>query len=249
MGLSEAFPNASRWGHTLFMPRFVVIDSNAQNYQSMQKQIYALGVGHNTPVFIDLAIACGYTVVGLYHYNDERTGEIDHGYPIVGSFDDLFKKESLHNMSFLLTMGDSKLRTQLCKTILSKGGDVPTLIHPLAVISNFAQIADIGVYISPFTFVQADSSIGENTVLLSHINISHTTKIGKGCFIAGGATIGAYTVVEDNVFIGQGALSISAKVSKIGANSYIGARALLTKDIPTNAVVAGMPARVIRMKE
>lgn len=215
----------------------------------MKKQIYALGVGHNTPVFIDLAIACGYKIAGLYHYNNDRTGEVDHGYPIIGSFDDLYKKESLQNMSFLLTMGDNEIRTKLSNTILSKGGHVPTLIHPTAVISNFAQVADIGVYISPFTFVQADSSIGDNTVLLSHVNISHTTHIGKGCFIAGGATIGAYTIVEDNVFIGQGALSISAKVSKIGTNSYIGARTLLTRDVPANAVVAGIPARVIRMKE
>ncbi len=212
----------------------------------MKKQIYALGIGHNTPVFIDLALACGYDIAGLYHYNNERTGEVDHGYPILGSFDDLFQRNTLQNMSFLLTMGNNEIRTQLCKQILAKGGSVPTLIHPTAVISLFAKIADVGVYISPFTYVQADSSIGANTVLLSHVNISHTTQIGEGCFIAGGATIGAYTIVEDNVFIGQGALSISAKVTKIGKNSYIGARALLTKDVPVNVVVAGTPARVIR---
>lgn len=212
----------------------------------MRKQIYALGIGHNTPVFIDLAIACGYEIAGLFHYNDDRTGEVDHGYPIIGSFNDLFSKDSLYNMSFLLTMGNNEIRTQLCKQIIAKGGSVPSLIHPTAIISNFAQIAEIGVYISPFTYVQADSSIGANTVLLSHVNISHTTQIGEGCFIAGGATVGAYTIVEDNVFIGQGALSISSKVSKIGKNSYIGARALLTKDVPENVVVAGAPARIIR---
>ena len=25
------------------------------------KEIYALGIGHNTPVFIDLAVTCGYS--------------------------------------------------------------------------------------------------------------------------------------------------------------------------------------------
>lgn len=44
------------------------------------KEIYALGIGHNTPVFLDLAMACGYSIAGLYHYNSERTGELDHGY-------------------------------------------------------------------------------------------------------------------------------------------------------------------------
>lgn len=212
----------------------------------MNKTIYALGIGHNTPVFIDLALACGYTIAGLYHYSNERTGEEDHGMTIAGSFDDLFAKESLQGMNFLLTMGDNSIRVQLADKILSKGGSVPTLIHPSAVISKFAQVSPIGVYISPFTYVQADSSIGSNTVLLSHVNISHTTQIGCGCFVAGGATVGAYTMVEDFVFIGQGALSISSKVKCIGTHAYIGARSLLTRDVPANAVVAGSPAKVIK---
>ena len=210
------------------------------------KELYALGIGHNTPVFIDLAEACGYTVVGLYHYNNERTGELDHGFRIIGSFDDLFYKGDLSNMNFLLTMGDNKIRHELTDKIISLGGNVPTLIHPSAVISRFAQISPIGVYISPFTYVQADTSIGKNTILLSHVNISHTTKIGNSCFVAGGAIIGAYTIVEDYVFIGQGALSISNKVACIGEDSYIGARCLVTHDVPSKVVVSGIPGKVLR---
>ena len=212
------------------------------------KDIYALGIGHNTPVFIDLAEACGYTIVGLYHYNDERTSEVDHGFNIIGSFDDLFAKGNLNGMNFLLTMGDNKIRTELTDRIISLGGNVPTLIHPMAIISRFAEISPIGVYISPFTYVQADSSVGRNTVLLSHVNISHTTRIGDSCFIAGGATIGAYTTVENFVFVGQGALSISGKVKNIGREAYIGARCLITHDVPEGVVFSGIPGKVLRSK-
>ena len=120
----------------------------------MNKEMYALGVGHNTPVFIDLAEACGYTIVGLYHYNDDRTGEVDHGFNIIGSFEELFSKGNLHGMNFLLTMGDNKIRTELTDRIISLGGNVPTLIHPTAIISRFAEISPIGVYISPFTYLK-----------------------------------------------------------------------------------------------
>lgn len=211
----------------------------------LNKEIYALGVGHNTPVFIDLAEACGYKVVGLYHYNDTRTGELDHGIKIIGSFDDLYKSD-LKEKNFILTMGDNSIRTNISDKLLSLGANIPTLIHPTAIISKFANISPIGVYISPFSYIQADSSIDSNTVILSHVNISHTTHIGKSCFIAGGAVIGAYTVMEDFVFIGQGALSISDKVKKIGHHSYIGARALLTQDVLPYEVLAGSPAKVIR---
>ena len=211
------------------------------------KTIYALGVGHNTPVFIELAEACGYFVKGLYHYTEGRTGEYDHGFEILGSFDDLFSKQDLSGMNFLLTMGDSRIRCSLSEKIRIKGGNVPSIIDPTAVISRFASISETGVYISPFTYVQADASIGENTVLLDHVNINHTTNIGKGCFIAGGCTIGAYTRVEDFVFFGQGALSISGKVQVIGEGAYIGARTLVTKSVPKNALLVGSPGKVYKI--
>lgn len=66
----------------------------------MGKEIYALGIGHNTPVFIDLAEACGYSIKGLYHYNSDRTGQLDHGFKIIGSFEDLFSKGNLNDMNF-----------------------------------------------------------------------------------------------------------------------------------------------------
>ncbi len=210
----------------------------------MNKEIYALGVGHNTPVFIDLAESCGYKIAGLYHYNSDRTGEKDHGFTIIGSFDDLLKND-LHGKSYLLTMGDNEIRRRLVNEIIVRGGSVPTLIHPTAVISKFAKISDIGVYISAFTHVQADSNIGEGTILLSGVNISHNNKIGTYCFVAGGATVGAYTIVEDEVFIGQGALSISGKVTVIGHKAYIGARSLITKSIKANSIVKGSPAKLI----
>lgn len=210
------------------------------------KEVYALGIGHNTPVFLDLAIACNYRIVGLYHYNSEKTGDEDYGYKILGSFDDLFAIGDLRGKEFLLTMGDNKIRTELSDRIIKQGGKVPSMIHPTSVISNSATISDVGVYISPFTYIQADSSVGSNTIILSHVNISHTTHIGNSCFIAGGATIGAYTNMQDFVFVGQGALSISAKAKLIGHHAFIGARSLLTRDVPPCVVVAGSPARILR---
>jgi len=204
------------------------------------KQIYALGVGHNTPVMIDLAMACGYEVAGLYHFDSSRTGESDHGFQILGSFDDLFN-HPLEGKCFLLTMGDNSIREELIKKITDRGGEVPTLIHPSAIISNFATIDSCGVYISPFTYVQADSIIERGTILLSHVNISHTTHIGKCCFIAGGTHVGAYTNVSDFVFLGQGVLSISGKVESIGENAYIGAGSLITKNVPAGARMVGRP--------
>ena len=51
------------------------------------------------------------------------------------------------------------------------------------------------------------------------------------------------TIVGDNVFIGNHACIMPG--IKIGSNCIIGYGSIVTKDIPDNSVVAGVPARVI----
>lgn len=206
------------------------------------EKIIVLGIGHNTPVMIETAETAGYEVAALYHYDDSRTGEKDHGYEIIGSVDELLAEESLEGKSFLLTMGDMKIRKKLSAKILDKGGSLPSVVHPAAVVSRFAKIADTGVYIGPFTYIQPDTTIGAGTVILSGVNISHTCIVGDYCFISGSAVVGAYTEVANNVFIGQSAVIISEKVKTIGENAFIAAGALITKSVPENARMIGVPA-------
>lgn len=51
-------------------------------------------------------------------------------------------------------------------------------------------------------------------------------------------------VVGDNVYFGMGALVLPGVT--IGSNVVVGARSVVTKDVPDNSVVAGVPARIIR---
>jgi acetyltransferase-like isoleucine patch superfamily enzyme len=53
--------------------------------------------------------------------------------------------------------------------------------------------------------------------------------------------------VGHNVWIGYGACILRGV--SVGENSVIGTSSVVTKEVPANAVVAGAPARVIRMRE
>src|SRR5512139_311062 len=54
-------------------------------------------------------------------------------------------------------------------------------------------------------------------------------------------------VIEDNVWIGGGAILLPGV--RIGRNAVVGAGAVVPRDVPPNTVVAGNPARVIRKIE
>ncbi len=60
-------------------------------------------------------------------------------------------------------------------------------------------------------------------------------------------TIIKKVIIEDNVWIGMDALIL--KGVTIGKNSIVGARAVVTGDVPSDSVVAGNPARVVRTLE
>lgn len=53
--------------------------------------------------------------------------------------------------------------------------------------------------------------------------------------------------VGNNVWIGYGACILRGVT--VGDNAVIGTNAVVTKDVPANAVVGGVPARVIRMRQ
>jgi acetyltransferase-like isoleucine patch superfamily enzyme len=111
-------------------------------------------------------------------------------------------------------------------------------------------------------------SVGAKTVMGQECTISafQSVKIGRECVIADRVMFidfdhgvveverpirlqGIYkrdVDVGNNVWIGYGACILRGVT--VGDNAVIGTNAVVTKDVPANAVVAGLPAKVIRMR-
>ena len=81
--------------------------------------------------------------------------------------------------------------------------------------------------------------------------VNKDARIGKNCRIHVGVNIGGYSggvpIIGDNVYIGPGAKIFGGII--IGNNVSIGANAVVNKSVPDNAVVAGVPAKIIKIKD
>lgn len=102
--------------------------------------------------------------------------------------------------------------------------------------------------------IHPGAKIGHN-LFIDHgmgVVIGETAEIGRNVTLYHGVTLGGTTLnkgkrhptLEDDVVVGAGAKVLGAIT--IGANSRIGANAVVVKSVPPNSVVVGVPGQVVK---
>jgi acetyltransferase-like isoleucine patch superfamily enzyme len=131
----------------------------------------------------------------------------------------------------------------------AKIGDNVKIWH-FAYVGSGTTVGD-NVMIGSLTHVDYNVKIGDDTRIEGSVYIPPLTRIGKRVFIGPGAVLTndpypmtkkmVGVTVEDGAIVCGGAV-LKAGVT-IGKNSVVAMGAVVTKDVPPNVVVMGVPAR------
>ncbi len=132
--------------------------------------------------------------------------------------------------------------------------DIPARIEPGAIIREQVEIGKNAV-IMMGAVINIGAVIGEGTMIDMGAVLGGRATVGKNCHVGAGAVLAGViepasatpVIVEDNVLIGANAVVIEG--CRIGHDAVVAAGAIVVEDVAPNTVVAGCPARVIKVKD
>jgi sugar O-acyltransferase (sialic acid O-acetyltransferase NeuD family) len=145
---------------------------------------------------------------------------------------------------FTIGIGNPILRYTLYKKFNKFGGEFVSTISPKAVIGFFGNQIDAGCNIMTNSIVTSDVTIGIGVLINLSCTIGHDCIIGDFVELCPGVNVSGNCVIGSFTFIGTN--SVILPNITIGKNVTVGAGSVITKNIPDNCVVIGIPAKVIK---
>ena len=203
------------------------------------KNLIIMGAGGHGRVIADIAQKLGvYQSIAFLEDGDVKTSM---GVPVLGRLDEVDKY--ITTSDIFVALGNSQLREEIMEKLLAMGANIPTLIHPSAIIGGCVEIG-IGTAIMAGAVINPCATIGKGVIVNTCASIDHDCAVGDYCHISVGVHIAGTVRLERRVCLGAGA-TVKNNVN-ICANCTIGAGAVVIDDINTRGTYVGVPAKLLK---
>ena len=207
-------------------------------------ELVVVGAGGHATVVVDALIATGRAPSFILDDDPAKRGALVGGVAVRGPLADVTPPE-FRRYWLVVAIAKSDLRRQLVDLLLGHAATLCGVRHPSAIVSPQAVI-DPTAQIMAGVIVNAGAKLKAHAVLNTGCIVEHDAVVSEFAHVGPGAVLAGAVVLEEGAFAATG-----AKVCpfvRLGAWSTLGAGAVALRDVPAGAVMAGVPARPIRLK-
>lgn len=204
------------------------------------------GMARELAAWVETATWDGTAFALMGFVDDPQPGRVLRNRPVIhlSEVPDMAPEE----LVFVVALGDPGLRERVVAQAESAGlRPAPPLIHPTVHVDRHGVSIGDGTIICPGTILTTDIAIGRHVQINVQCSLTHDVRLEDYATLAPGVHVSGRTVLRRSVFMGTGAVTVDGAPERplvIGAGSIVGAGGVVTRDVPPNATVVGVPARV-----
>jgi sugar O-acyltransferase (sialic acid O-acetyltransferase NeuD family) len=201
------------------------------------RKLILIGGGGHALVVAEAVQAAGVPASGFFDDNADAVLGQQFNIPHLGT---LAAAKIEETDLYIICIGDVGLRRRLTQQL--PYDQAATIIHAESFVAPSATLG-VGVFVAPKALVHSFATMDDHCILNTAAIVEHECIIGENTHIAPGAILGGRVRVGAHCLIGLGARILPGV--RIGTGCVIGAGAVVVRDVASDTVVSGVPARVM----
>jgi sugar O-acyltransferase (sialic acid O-acetyltransferase NeuD family) len=163
-------------------------------------------------------------------------------YPVLQNETQLKAFLQQHGTAFVLGVGNPLVRYKMAALLTAAGGTMEKMISPFAQVGILGTTVMDGCSIMTGTVITSEVTISEGVLINLNCTVGHNVSIGRYSELSPGVHVSGNTSIGEFSVLGTGVVVIPNV--NIGNNVIVAAGSVVTKDVPDNVMVAGVPAVV-----
>ena len=181
-------------------------------------------------------------VVGFIDDDQANLGKNLCGITVLGDFR-WFKKASVNGLKVVCAVGSPEAKRHMVERATRLGLEFCTVIHPSVQKSEYVDLG-FGTVVTAGCILTTQIQVGNHVFLNLDTTVGHDSIIEDFVNVAPGCHISGHVTLKEGADLGTGAVVLQGIT--VGQWSTVGAGAVVIEDVPANAVVVGVPAKVIK---
>lgn len=145
---------------------------------------------------------------------------------------------------YFISIGNNDHRLRKYLLLQQLGLTVINVVDKSALVSKLSTIGK-GVFVGKMAIINAGVTVGDNVIINTKSLVEHGCHIGDHCNISTNTTLNGDVIVENLAFVGSS--SVVNGQLRIGEGSMIGSGAVVIRNVEPRTVVAGVPAKFIKI--